>query len=204
MSFWNTSDGETVEKTNEFDAGGGFREPIPEGTQCLAAIEEARWAKDGQHNEYIALKWTVLAPADYAGQTIPQKLWVTDYEPAAYAKGIDAADRKRDKAKRMLAAIDTNAGGKLMALDDAPTDEDLTKHLTNKQMVIRAMVWTSTDRSTGEEISGNWVGAVAPKVPAKDLPPPPAPKQRAAAKSGGGSGSQGGRSRRDDDDEIPF
>jgi hypothetical protein len=202
MSFWSTSDGEAVEKQTEFDAGGGFSEPIPEGTHCLAAIEEAKWVRDVKDNEFVQLKWAILAPEEYAGRKVPQKLWVgDDLDPTT--KDNDAAVKKQDKAKRMLAAIDTNAGGKLMQLDEMPTDTTMTKHLVNKPMVVRIMVWAVEDRQTGETISGNWIGAVSPKVPAKDLPPPP-PAKEIKVQGGGRSGGQGSAGRRERDDEIPF
>ena len=58
----------------------------------------------------------------------------------------------------MLAAIDANCGGKLMASGEEPTDTSLAKALLNKPMHIKVMVWEMDDRK------GNWVSAVAPKA----------------------------------------
>jgi hypothetical protein len=159
MSFWDLSDGEDVTQTGgQFEVGGGSMQPIPNDTSCIAFIDEAKWdaTRDGQ--EFISLRWSVVGPADYKNRKIFQKLWVTDADPRARD-----ADKKRDKAKRMLAAIDTNAGGKLMAKAGKPTDESLTICLTNKPMQIKVMVWEMTNDSTGEKSSGNWIAAVSPK-----------------------------------------
>lgn len=139
--FWNLSDGEDIKETagsGEFDAGGGNLLPIPSETSVLAAIDEAKWDKDQDGNRFISLRWTVLAPDDYKNRKVFQKLWVTDADPKAKA---DKVAGKRDKAKKMLGAIDTNCGGKLLAKGVAPTDESLTSCLTNKPMVVKVMIW---------------------------------------------------------------
>ena len=203
MSFWNTSDGEDIKSnaTGEFDAGGGNMGVIPSETSVLACIDEAKWDRTLQGGEFISLRWTVLAPDEYKNRKIFQKLWVTDDDPRA-----KDPDKKRDKAKRMLAAIDTNAGGKLMSKPGIPSDEALTFCLTNKPMVVKVMVWEMRNPSTGEMGQGNWVGAVAPKSAPQSTPEEIARNQAAMDKrqpqrsSGGG----GGMSRRDMDDEIPF
>jgi hypothetical protein len=160
--FWDLSDGKSAaaDKATEFDAGGGNMEPIPDGSSVLAMIDEAKWAtKDGA--EHISLRWTVIQPDQFKNRKVFQKLWVTDDDPGA--KDADKAAKKRDKARRMLAAIDANAGGKLTSRPGKPSDEDMTMHLTNKPMVIKVMIWEVDDRQTGEKIQGNWVAAVAPK-----------------------------------------
>jgi hypothetical protein len=163
--FWNLSTGENAAttKTTEFDGGGGNMEPIPDGSSILAMIDEAKWAKtqDGMA-EYISLRWTVIQPDGYKNRKVFTKLWVTDADPSA--KTPDAAAKKRDKARRMLAAIDANAGGKLTSKPGKPTDDDLGMHLTSKPMVIRVQIWEVEDRQTGERIRGNWVSMVAPKT----------------------------------------
>ncbi len=58
MSFWNIE-----ESTGEFESGGGDIKPIPADTSCLASIDEAKWDRDRDNNEYISLRWTVLMPA---------------------------------------------------------------------------------------------------------------------------------------------
>lgn len=195
MSFWKVSDGEDIKNSTsgEFDAGGGKIELIPDETSVLAAIEEAKWDRNRDGDRYISLRWTVLAPEELKNRKVFQKLWVLDDDPTA-----KDAEKKRDKAKRMLAAIDTNAGGKLLSKDEAPTDERLTSCLAMKQMVVRVMVWEQKDRSTGEMVRGNWIGAVSPKSSSVSSGEEVAKKSAAAAVKTTES------SRREMEDEIPF
>lgn len=200
MSFWNLSDGEDVKSiaSGEFDQGGGRMEIIPDNTSVLAAIDEAKWDRTQNSERYISLRWTVLAPEEFKNRKIFQKVWVTDPKPNTKPEKVDQA---RDKAKRMLAAIDTNAGGKLMAKGEMPTDESLTSCLTNKPMVVRVMVWEMPDRETGGTAQGNWVGAVSPRSnpisSSEEI-------EKSAAAMAKRQTSTSGNSRRDLDDEIPF
>ena len=200
--FWKLSGGEdlTTEQTDgSFDAGGGKIEVIPEGTQVLAAIDEAKWDRTEDGDKFISLRWTVLQPEELLNRKVFQKLWVTDFDPTVLKKGEDKAKTKRDKAKRMLMAIDSNAGGKLAAKGGLPTDIDLTSSLTMKPMVIKTMVWQQTDRSTGKIVEGNWVGAVAPKTHDRTSSEELAKMQAAQAKEAERRTSTGKV-----DDEIPF
>lgn len=199
MSFWNLSDGEDVKNiaSGEFDQGGGRMEVIPDNTSVLAAIDEAKWDRTQNNERYISLRWTVLAPEEFKNRKIFQKVWVTDPKPNTKPEKVDQA---RDKAKRMLGAIDTNAGGKLLK-GEMPTDESLTSCLTNKPMVVRVMVWEMPDRETGGMAQGNWVGAVSPRSnpisSSEEI-------EKSAAAMAKRQTSTGGNSRRDLDDEIPF
>ncbi len=170
MSFWNLSEG-NLENTGAFEVGGGDMLPIPAETQCLATIDEAKWSTDRENNSFISLRWSVLQPVEYKNRKVYQKLWVTDDDPRA----ADPA-KKRDKAKQMLAAIDVNAGGKLMAKAEAPTDESLGACLTNKPMIIKIMQWKIKDESTGETKVGNWVGAVSARSKTSAAVPEPVKK----------------------------
>lgn len=192
MSFWNLSDGGSATDTGQdYEIPGGNLDPIPDGSSVLAMIDEAKWDdKDG--SDYISLRWSVLSPDEYKNRKVFQKLWVTDDDPSA--KDADKAAKKRDKARRMLAAVDANAGGKLTKKEGIPTDETLTICLTNKPMIIRVAVWAIKDRETGDTISGNWVQAVAPKSKGIDVKPATAPKAQ----------TRGLQSASVDDDEIPF
>ena len=201
--FWNLSAGGSAadNASGEYDAGGGDIQLIPAETNVLAAIDEAKWAKNLKGDEYISLRWVVIAPEDFANRKIFQKLWVTDFDPSVKAKGEDKAIAKRDKAKLMLGAIDTNAGGKLLAKPVLPTDESLTLHLTNKPMIVKVMVWKMKDSATGEFVSGNWVGAVSSKSTSKVSSAEEIAKGQAEmAKTAKPSGS----SSLDLGDEIPF
>ena len=176
MSFWNLNDGTKAASTTEFESGGGDFEPIPNNTGCIAAIEEAKW-DSYEDDEFISMKWRVMQPAEYANRVIFQKIKVfgtsKDKDPKATA----------DKAKRMLAAIDANAGGKLMQVQGKPEDQDLMVALSGKIMAIKLQIWEFNDKK------GNWVSAVAPSKGAQNKQPV---RQPAAPET------------TDMDDSIPF
>lgn len=157
MSFWTTSDNKAIEQTQtgSFDAGGGDMEPIPKNTQVKAAPDEVKWDNDNEANRYISLRWSTLAPEQYKGRKIFQKLWVTGENPNS-----KDANAQADKAKRMLAAINANAKGHLMTLQSEPTDQDLQQALMNKPMALNLQVWEIKDNQGSKK--GNWVQKVAP------------------------------------------
>lgn len=175
MSFFTTSENEKIQASGEFESGGGNMEPIPNNTDVLAAIDEAGWTRnDTTGEDLITLRWNVLAPKEYANRKIWQRLRV-----------LDDDDKKADKAKRMLAAIDTNAGGKLLASGEQPDDAALMKNLMNKPMVVKAMLWEmkAEDTTDGQARSGNWISKVAPRkggaAAQKEAPKKPEPKKEA-------------------------
>lgn len=193
MGFWNLSDGEDAAKTGaEYEIPGGNMDPIPAGSSVLAMVDEAKWATtQNDAEEYVSLRWTVLAPEEFKNRKVFQKLWVTDHDPNA--KDTAKAIAKTDKARKMLAAVDANAGGKLTAKDAKPSNDDLAMALMDKPMVITLGLWDMAGNT------GNWVMAVAPKNKELKI------GDKAPAKAGGNrsSGSSGG-SRAELDDEIPF
>lgn len=152
MSFWNLSDNKTVDTTGDFNAGGGDIEPIPKDTQVKAACDEAKWDQNPHTGEeLISLRWNVLAPAEYKGRKVFQKVRVLDHD-----------SKKADKAKRMLAAIATNAGGGLLKVEGKPTDNDLQSNLQMKPMALTLQVWEMEKDDGSGKMSGNWVQQVAP------------------------------------------
>lgn len=155
MSFWNLSDNTsaTQNATGAFEAGGGDLPPIPANTQLNAMIEEASW-DEYEGNRHIKLKWRVLG-GEYAKRVIFHKIHVFGNPTAKDVKA------NADKAKRMLAAIDANAGGQLMQIQAEPSDMDLARCLANKMMTIMVQVWAM--ESNGEKKTGNWVSAVSPR-----------------------------------------
>lgn len=187
-NFWDLNDGTKAEAVKEFESGGGDLTPIPNNTQCIGAIEEAKW-DEYEGDRFISLKWRVAKPEAYQNRVIFQKVKVfgtsQDKDPKATS----------DKAKRMLAAIDTNAGGKLMKLGKEPSDTDLMSALMGKMMAIKVMVWKMT--KDGDDKSGNWISAVAPAKGA--AVPEVAPKAAAAAPSSAPSPDIDKF-----DDDIPF
>jgi hypothetical protein len=163
MSFWNLSDtNEKLDTSGSFESGGGDLAPIPADTQVKAAIDEAKW-DSYEGNDYVSLRWNVLAPAEYKGRKLFQKVRVKDGD-----------NKKADKAKKMLAAIAVNAGGGLLKVA-APSDQDLQKHLMNKPMALLLKVW-EIDKSDGTgKATGNWVSAVSPLKKAEPAPVAAAP-----------------------------
>jgi len=201
MAFWDLSEGgsATDGDAKEFDGGGGNFDPIPDGSNVLAIADAVAWAntqQDGSGAEYVKVTWSIVSPDEYANRKIFHKVWVTDFDPSV--KDEKKALAKRDKARKMLAAIDANAGGKLGQKTGKPSDDDLALNLCNKPMIITARVWEVEDRQTGGVISGNWVSAVAPKSKGIDVKAAAAKPKPAQSSGGGGTG------RRDMDDEIPF
>jgi len=162
MSFWDLSDGESAANgEKEYEQATGNLDPIPDGSSVMAIIDEAKWQETRDRDaEFISLRWSVMEPAEYANRKIFQKLWVTDDDPNT--KDAGKMEKKRDKAKRMLAAIDANCGGKLARKAARPTDDDLALALTNRAMVIKCMVWEMKG-TDGTMNSGNWIAAVSPK-----------------------------------------
>lgn len=180
MSFWDLSDGGSAKDTgNEFEVPSGSIEPIPDNSSVLAQIEEIKWASKQTGEKYIEARWSVLQPESLANRKVFQKLWVTDLDPSA--KSEEKAIQKRDKARRMLAGIDSNAGGKLMASGQEPTDDSMALALCGRPMVIKVMLWEMPDRERyGEFIRGNWVAGVSPKThPLSVGESKPAPKAAA-------------------------
>lgn len=208
MSFWDLSDGETAANTGkEYEVPSGSMDPIPKGSSVLSMIDEIKWELKPTGEEFISARWTVIAPDEFKNRKVFHKLWVTDLDPQA--KDEVAAIKKRDKARKMLAAIDANAVGKLTQKSGKPTNDDLL-HLTNKPMVTTMMIWSMPDTRNGGMMHGNWVSAVAPKG-VKDIevrpaePLPTAGGNAAPPRDDGfGGGGRPGAGRRDLDDEIPF
>jgi len=191
--FWNTSDGESATDTGkEYEQPSGNIDPIPNDSNVLAFIAVAKWAEDKDFNKYIELEWTVEQPQEYANRKIWQKLWLKDPDPRA--KTPEAAAKKRDKALRMLAAIDANCGGKLARSSGEPDNDDLAIALQAKLMTIKVMVW-EMQGSDGTQMQGNWIAGVFPKSKGvKVNPDAPKPAAKPATKAGATV----------DDEDIPF
>lgn len=143
MSIFKLSTGQQAASSSEAELGGNS-EPIPEGTKLRAVITESKWDKIKDSTErYINNRWDVV-DGEFKKRVVFQKVRVHIED-----------EKKADKHRTILAAIDHNCGGGLQKLTDEPTDMDLTKCLTNKPMVIRVGVWEMGDGK------GNWVQAVS-------------------------------------------
>lgn len=197
MSFWDLSDDTKANENTktEYEVPGGNMEPIPNNSDVLAEIVGVKWDSGKDKDErYISIQWKVSAPQAVKNRVVFQKLWVDDLDPSA--KTEDKAREKRDKARRMLATIDANAKGRLMQSNDAPTDDSLALALQGAEMVIKCMVWSIDDSSTGDTITGNWVSAVKPKTAELHV----SDEKPKSKPSGGGGRPSGGVM----DDEIPW
>ena len=151
MSFF---DGINTQQTT-FELGGSV-ELIPKNTRVVATCEEAK--NDSYNDEsYINLKWRVNLPKEFANRVVFQKLKV-------YTEG------KQQKAREMLAAIATNAGGRLFQVmtagnEQMPSDASL-QTLCNSPMILLLDVWEIEGKS------GNWVRLVAPYQKQAPAPQP--------------------------------
>lgn len=153
--FWELSDGDDIAKTgSKFETGGGNLDPIPDKTDCVAVIDEAKIETNQEGLKYISLRWSIVQPSDYKNRKVFQKLWVYDEDPQA-----KNPVQKKDKAKKMLFAIDANAGGKLKASGKAPSTDLLQSTVTNKPMQIKVMQMKRDDGS-----AMNWISSVAPRA----------------------------------------
>lgn len=159
MGFFTKSTGESLNKTNvtgNMESSTDFV-PIPDKTVTKVACTGAEWKTvdklfDGDTKRYVGeryiqLRWDVI-DGEHKGRVTFQKIYVNANDTAS-----------SDKAKDMLAAIDFNAGGKLLAADREPTDMDLMQNLANKIMFVRQRVWLNKDK----EPAGNWIDAVQGK-----------------------------------------
>lgn len=188
MSFWELSDGGQAKSETTYEAPTGGGEPIPDNTNVVAFAEKAEWANFYQsEDQHVNVQWRVTKPEAYKNRVIFQKLDVYGKDPRA-----KDPQKKSDNAKRMLAAIDANAGGQLSTLQGPPSSEDLTRALTNKFMTLKVMKW-EMDGDDGQTRSGNWIAAVSPKSEVQE-----------PVKSEGGSSGYGAGGSPMDSDEIPF
>ena len=160
--IWGLSDGGSAAETGtEYEIpGGGNFDALPDGSKVLAMVEDAEWKEDADHNEFLNLKWTVLKPEEVKNRKIFQKLWIKDFDPRKQDEA--KAEKKRDRARRLFAAIDANAGGKLAKKGGIPDADAIMLALVNKPMVIRLGLWEMEDRQNpGQTMAGNWVQAAA-------------------------------------------
>ena len=199
--IWGVSDGGNAADTgteNEVP-GGGNMEPLPEGSKVLAMVEDAEWKEDADHNEFLNLKWSVVRPDEARNRKIFQKLWIKDFDPRE--RDDAKAEKKRDRARRLFAAIDANAGGKLAKKGGIPDADTIMVALANKLMVLRLGLWEMEDRQNpGQVMSGNWVQAVGPKTGEIGLAEAKPRAQSARA----GSSQRKANAAYDDDSDLPF
>jgi len=162
MAFWDTNEGDAITKettSTDYEVSTAMA-PIPDGSVLKAIPTEAKWA-EYEGDRYINIRWDVI-DGEFKSRVIFHKIRV-----------MSAKATQKDKALRMLAAIDANAGGKLMELSGEPTDQQLS-YLCNKPMEIRVRIWEMNDKV------GNWVEAVS-SAGAKAPQPAPAKQEETGA-----------------------
>lgn len=193
--FWGLSDGgdATEDVSTSYEVASGNFEAFPEGTKLLAMVTDAEWRTNDQTGlENLSLTWTVVKPEEVANRKVFQSLWLTDLQPEA-----KDPEKRRDKARRMFAAIDANAGGKLAKKPGKPDAEAILIALANKQMLIRLGEYEGRTRDGGT-VHRNYVQAVGPKTGETYLPQTNRAPSRQATHSGAPAGGIAF------DDEIPF
>lgn len=191
--IWGLSTGgdATEDVSTSYEVASGNFEAFPEGTKLLAMVTDAEWRKNDQTGlENLSLTWTVVKPEEVANRKVFQSLWLTDLQPEA-----KDPEKKRDKARRMFAAIDANAGGKLAKKPGKPDAEAILIALANKQMLIRLGEYEGKTRDGGT-VQRNYVQAVGPKTEETYLPQPT--KRAAPSRQAVSSAVQV------DDSDLPF
>lgn len=138
MIEWMKQTAAEAEQAGSYEAktGGGDFELIPDGIICRAVIDEAKWfaVDDKKKSKKLSLRWMVVSPDEFDNKRVYQNLWVEDLDPSA--KSTEKGEDRRDRDRKMLMAIDFNAGNGLLRTGDL-SDENLILCLTNKSMVIR-------------------------------------------------------------------
>lgn len=148
MGIFDLSDGSRADGAKTFEHG-SF-EPIPNGTDLVCYIKDARW-EERSGDKFINIAWSVMGE-EYKNRIVFQKLKVLDEKPS-----------KRDNSRRMLAVIDANSGGKLARMDKSSfneiTDVELMQSLANSGS-IKIQVGL-VDMDDGSKI--NWVRKIYAK-----------------------------------------
>ena len=139
-NFFDGVDTENV--STEYESGGGDFPLIPHGTRVIACIDRIEWGtkknfKVNVDEDCILLRFDI-EQGEYKNLKILKNLFV---------KSNDQSERS--KSLNLLLAIDKNAGGKILQLKRAPDDDDLSKYLIGKSMVI--IVGVIKDKETGKE-----------------------------------------------------
>lgn len=154
MSFFTTSNGETIEAQSSVETS-GIQDIIPDGTKLECHVIEAKWMPEDNHNnEHILIRLHVTQPGKYRDFLLNHKLHVKDDNP-----------KKSDRSRSFLAAYDGFGKGLLKAADKegrAFSDALLSRALVGVGLIATVAVWTRTNESTGEDVpAGNWVRGIS-------------------------------------------
>ena len=118
-------------------------EPFPDNTLLVCCIDRAKTVyDDNDDEEYIELRWHVLE-GEHINRRLFQKLRVNSRDE----------DRK-NRANRMMLAVDFNCGRYLSRLGKYPSDRELEGALFNKPMRVAVGVWEQDGKK------GNWIKSV--------------------------------------------
>ena len=204
MSFWNLSEEDKTVTSYEAPSGGGGGDWFfADGQELLCVIEQItkKQTKNG-NKDYFSIQWGVMAPEkDAKGITMKnRKVFQSIYpEGSDYDDTADKVQKKADKARWFLLAIDGQCGHKLFGTGVEPTAEALLSAWSFKPMTVR--VGLMKDRET-KVPSMNYVQAIgAPKAESditrhEGVWANPAPSKAATTVMSQGSALDG--------DDIPF
>lgn len=198
MSFWDLGDGISAKDTVNTDYQETGFKMVPDKSNCLAEIVEAKWQKAYQRDEqFIQIMWQIEKPSEYSGIKVQQRLWVTDLDPNA--KDREDAMKKQRTARTKLARIDAFGKSRLMnSGKNEFTDDDLALALVG----IRGVVFVMQGETNGNQ--WNRVVQINPlDTEVKVGESKPSSSGQNAGGRPSGSGASGG-SGFDLDDSIPF
>jgi len=182
MAWWDLSDGTSaVENAATYEDKGNNFEPLPSGSLVLAEVHSAGWKTDQDgRNRRVAIRYSILEPAQYAKRQVSQPLWVTDDNPN---KQGDAIQKKRDMDKQRFGKLDACCGARLSRLTAEPTDDQIALALVSKIVMLELDTIEGTDGKPGI----NWVrnvylkGAKAVHIPGGAVTAKATPKTTPAA-----------------------
>ena len=209
MGFFTMSTGQMANQDGNTSFEMGGNDPMPDNTTVVAAVSKIGWKKPSDFYDFDSIKaeWDVLEPKEYAGRKVFQTI-----------KIFDGKDSVADKAKTMLAVMDTICGGKIMAkvaaTGQAPDDNILAQALINRPMMLTLGLF---DTKEAGKTGINWIKKVAPRVrggstaaPAQSAAPQasaetPAQRQaRLRAERAAPAAAPQAQVEDDIDEEIPF
>ena len=158
MGFFKLSDGSTATSTGEYE---DKILPIPDGTTCLATIDEAVRKEAWDGSECIKIRFRIAKPSEYQKRVVYKTLYCWSEDT-----------NKSNKAISFLTAVDTNCGGKLQKEDAEPNTQSLSQALIGKPMYIEVGEYSITDKVTGKVTTGNTVNKVSPYKKQTSKPEP--------------------------------
>ena len=66
-----SDNGNAADTGNEYETPGGSFDPIPNNSDVLAIVDDAKWDKSQvTGDEFISLRWSILEPEEYKNRKI--------------------------------------------------------------------------------------------------------------------------------------